>query len=149
LFGNKTDITGKADEVIIDFDKKTIPGFNGDVTLYSWNNNIKKSKVYANGKNTLVNVLVSKGASNKKNIQSAEKKLNSCIDWYWEYYQDGTFVGEQYAFTTCDGDCEEEPFVFRNTKGLLSVKTNCGGGSFTSPSTPPPPPGCDGKIAVS
>ncbi len=130
IFGNVFDITGKEDICIKNFNQSVMPNFSGEVTFYKWNSQLIESKVYENGINTLNKILTTNPLKSKK-IQSTDKRLNQCIDWYWEYYDSyGNNTGEQFAYTTCSSSCDQQGY--RDPNGILKVKTNCDAGGPTN-----------------
>jgi hypothetical protein len=128
LFGNKTDLNGKADNAVSKFSKSGIDGFSGIVALYSWKNTFKQSKIYDNGIITGYSILASKPSNSKTTVQSTKTILSpQCVDWYLDTYINGELVDEEYEGTTCPGDtCAQE--AIRDHKGVLTVGTNCNGG---------------------
>lgn len=104
--------------------------------MSTWKNSIRKIKTYKNGQNSQAKILVPKPHDPKKVVQSIDKKINGCTDWYWQYYLNGIVIAQFYAFTTCSNECQAAGF--RSPKGTLSVKTNCGDyGGGDGPNTPP------------
>lgn len=68
----------------------------------------------------------------KNNIQQV---VNQCINWYWQYYVNGLLVYEEYAFTTCSGDCQETFGKWNGVNGGDGVFIiSCGGGAGGSSS---------------
>ena len=124
LFGAKKVVQTKTDDIIINFGKKVITNFSGDIVIYSWNYKINRSNIYVNGLNTNYSLLQSK--SKKKVIQSTKTSEDTtCIDWYWcTYGGDGLLISEVYLYTTCNGPtCQ--PVSFRSPNGQLNVKVSC------------------------
>ena len=60
---------------------------------------------------------------------NSQEVVNQCINWFWEYYVNGVLVYEEYAFTTCSGDCQETFGKWKgndNGGGIFII--GCGGG---------------------
>ncbi len=106
--------------------------YSGTISVYDIYQNKRVSNVIENGKLKQRGIATSKEPVTKKGARTA-----GCIDWYWvttTYYSNGTTSSSsEYAFTTCNGDCQ-------NTR---AGRTTCGGsgggpgaGGPTFPTTP-------------
>ncbi len=48
------------------------------------------------------------GAITQNNTHIGNRSEDDCIEWYWQTYENGVLVSEQYIFTTCGGQVVEE-----------------------------------------
>ena len=159
LFGTKDNIFTYRDEAITNFGNKNIGKFTGEITLSTWNNSFRRSKVYDNGNNTRFTRLETRPQSFKeklqsvKNPQSTLKTPNGCQDWYLVTYSfdTGEIVDIQYLYTTCTAEACQS-IGSRSKFGVLSVRLSCDGGTPGNPTNQPPTPTqsvpCSGKDSV-
>lgn len=88
---------------------------NGIFIVLSITNGFMEEREYKNG-----NLITTKYLSTSENLQNREKNKNNtegCMDWYWitsGYDANGEFFyNEQYAFTSCDDQCQTTS-IFQN-----------------------------------
>ncbi len=115
--------------------------FNGSVSYFSVPGKFLSQIDYQNGKEAKAMYIRSSkkwGAVVRPKTDGVKTNTeDGCIDWYWETYIDGIWVGEVYAFTTCDGGTPCALAVhISGDSNKLSVKSDCSqsaGGSGTLP----------------
>ena len=98
---------------------------DGKISILTFHDRNICDLIYQNGNLKNYNVTRPKQNGQIINPYKPNSVAVSCIDWYWEYYFMGSWIGEEYAFTTCSG-CDEEASRPSGVNGPSS--TTCGGG---------------------
>ncbi len=100
--------------------EKILPAYNGTIIIHGLKNNFFSAKKYINGVVTSVNNKPKTrtsgiGTPPPPNAPLDEGCSYVSVDWYWQTYENGVLVDEEYLMTTQEIWC------------------NGGGGGFTSP----------------
>lgn len=87
--------------------RKDIPGgFTGALIRYSIDGRLLSADHYENGEPAAKYDKISNRQNDgtvptQNSMPNCEPDQTSCIDWYWQTYQNGILIYEEYLYTTC------------------------------------------------